>query len=147
MSIAQSRLQEKSKLDRCGSIRMAQARSTTWRPTAASSRAASVGNPELREFANTCKVKRLRRTNARHCLRAGQQPRRPENMRRLGIRCGALLAGLVALSLGSISAASARNVTDSAGRLVEVPDTVTRVHAAGPPASTLLYTLAPQKMI
>ncbi len=43
--------------------------------------------------------------------------------------------------------AVARTVTDSAGRSVEVPDTITRVFAAGPPASTLLYVLAPEKMI
>jgi iron complex transport system substrate-binding protein len=43
--------------------------------------------------------------------------------------------------------AFARNVTDSAGRAVEVPDTIKRVFAAGPPASTLLYALAPQTMI
>ena len=36
-----------------------------------------------------------------------------------------LLAGLPA---------AARSVTDSAGRTVEVPDSVTRVFAAGPPA-------------
>jgi iron complex transport system substrate-binding protein len=45
------------------------------------------------------------------------------------------------------ASASARNVVDSAGRQVEVPDTVIRVFAAGPPASTMLYVLAPEKMI
>ena len=40
-----------------------------------------------------------------------------------------------------------RNVTDSAGRSVELPGRVARVLAAGPPASILLYTLAPEKMI
>ncbi len=43
--------------------------------------------------------------------------------------------------------AMARSVTDSAGRTVEVPDRITRVFASGPPASTLLYVLAPDKMI
>ena len=41
----------------------------------------------------------------------------------------------------------ARSVTDSAGRTVEIPDKITRVFAAGPPASTLLYVVAPEKMI
>ena len=41
----------------------------------------------------------------------------------------------------------ARGVTDSAGRTVEIPDKITRVFAAGPPASTLLYVVAPEKMI
>ena len=36
-----------------------------------------------------------------------------------------------------------RMVTDSAGRQVEVPDRIERVFAAGPPASVLLYVLAP----
>jgi iron complex transport system substrate-binding protein len=40
-----------------------------------------------------------------------------------------------------------RSVTDSAGRIVEIPETISRVFAAGPPASTLLYVLAPQDMI
>jgi iron complex transport system substrate-binding protein len=39
-----------------------------------------------------------------------------------------------------------RTVTDSAGRKVEVPDRIERVFAAGPPASILLYMLAPEKM-
>ncbi|MGB3865246.1 MAG: iron ABC transporter substrate-binding protein [Xanthobacteraceae bacterium] len=43
--------------------------------------------------------------------------------------------------------AAARSVTDSAGRSVEVPDTISRVFAAGPPASILLYVLAPQDMV
>ncbi len=41
---------------------------------------------------------------------------------------------------------SAREVTDSAGRVVEVPDRVERVFAAGPPASILLYILKPEAM-
>src|SRR5262245_2137571 len=41
---------------------------------------------------------------------------------------------------------SARTITDSAGRNVEVPDKIEKVVAAGPPASILLYMLAPEKM-
>ena len=44
------------------------------------------------------------------------------------------------------AAAQARTITDSAGRKVEVPDKIERVFAAGPPASILLYMLAPEKM-
>src|SRR6516225_202192 len=40
-----------------------------------------------------------------------------------------------------------RIVTDSAARRVQVPHEIARVLAAGPPASILLYTLAPEKMI
>lgn len=56
----------------------------------------------------------------------------------------ARLAALVlaALLLASTGAA-ARTVTDSAGRRVVVPDHVARVYAAGPPASVLVYVLAP----
>ena len=56
-----------------------------------------------------------------------------------------LLAALALLAC--CASASARSVTDSAGRTVAVPDHVARVFAAGPPASTLLYALAPQDMI
>jgi iron complex transport system substrate-binding protein len=44
------------------------------------------------------------------------------------------------------AAAEARIVTDSAGRKVDVPDRIDKVFAAGPPASILLYMLAPEKM-
>jgi iron complex transport system substrate-binding protein len=55
----------------------------------------------------------------------------------------AILALLVIL-LGAD--AHARTITDSAGRRVDVPDRIERVFAAGPPASILLYMLAPEKM-
>jgi iron complex transport system substrate-binding protein len=42
--------------------------------------------------------------------------------------------------------AQARTITDSAGRLVEVPEKIEKVFAAGPPASILLYMLAPERM-
>ncbi|MGU3537504.1 ABC transporter substrate-binding protein [Methylobacterium sp. A54F] len=53
--------------------------------------------------------------------------------------------GLLAALLAAVPAA-ARPVTDAAGRTVAVPGTVARVLPAGPPASVLLYTLAPGKM-
>ncbi len=40
----------------------------------------------------------------------------------------------------------ARTIVDSAGRKVEVPERVEKVFAAGPPASILIYMLAPEKM-
>jgi iron complex transport system substrate-binding protein len=40
-----------------------------------------------------------------------------------------------------------RAVVDSAGRRVEIPQRISRVLAAGPPASILVYTLAPEKMV
>jgi iron complex transport system substrate-binding protein len=40
-----------------------------------------------------------------------------------------------------------RAVVDSAGRRLEIPQRISRVLAAGPPASILPYTLAPERMI
>jgi iron complex transport system substrate-binding protein len=58
-----------------------------------------------------------------------------------------LLRHVLAVLLLMAAPAFARSVTDSAGRTVEVPDKVTRVFAAGPPASTLLHIVAPETMI
>ena len=44
-------------------------------------------------------------------------------------------------------AAAAREFVDAAGRKVSLPDKVTRVYAAGPPASVLVFALAPEKLI
>lgn len=54
-------------------------------------------------------------------------------------------AALVALLLSFLPVA-ARSITDAAGRVVEIPDRVERVLAAGPPASVLVYVLAPEKL-
>ncbi len=54
----------------------------------------------------------------------------------------------LALSLAfGVLPSSARDVTDSAGRTVTIPDKVEKVFAAGPPASVLLYALKPEAMI
>lgn len=42
----------------------------------------------------------------------------------------------------SIAQDAAHTVTDSAQRRVEIPQRISRLLAAGPPASILLYTLA-----
>jgi len=52
---------------------------------------------------------------------------------------------VAALSL-TATETQARTITDAAGRKVEIPDTVRRVLAAGPPASVLVYVLAPDKL-
>src|SRR5262245_58899898 len=54
---------------------------------------------------------------------------------------------LTALLVIAQGIAAARTVTDSAGRQVEVPDRIARVFAAGPPASVLLYVLAPDRLV
>src|SRR6476660_7757634 len=64
--------------------------------------------------------------------------------RRLRI-CLALLL-VVICALTAAARVDARGVTDSAGRKVQVPGKIERVFAAGPPASILLYMLAPEKM-
>jgi iron complex transport system substrate-binding protein len=63
-------------------------------------------------------------------------------------RSSLTLALLVLWGCGAAFAqAPTRTITDSAGRRVEIPQPVTKVLAAGPPASILLYTLAPEKMV
>ena len=64
--------------------------------------------------------------------------------RRLGV---ILVLSLVCVSTGAFAQEAAQIVTDSAGRRVEFPQKISRITAAGPPASILLYTLAAEKMI
>ncbi|MFO1206252.1 MAG: ABC transporter substrate-binding protein [Burkholderiales bacterium] len=46
-----------------------------------------------------------------------------------------------------VGRAAARDIVDSAGRKVAVPATVCRVYAAGPPASIMVYAIAPEKLL
>lgn len=62
-------------------------------------------------------------------------------------RRSVVAALVLALVLALAPPLLARTVTDSAGRHVDIPDHIARVVAAGPPASTLLYVLAPDKMV
>jgi iron complex transport system substrate-binding protein len=63
-------------------------------------------------------------------------------------RCPFIFASFVVFYGASARAQWAgEKVVDSAGREVVVPERISRALAAGPPASTLLYTLAPEKMI
>jgi iron complex transport system substrate-binding protein len=45
-----------------------------------------------------------------------------------------------------VAPSRSRTVEDSAGRRVEIPDSIERVYAAGPPASILIYILAPDRL-
>jgi iron complex transport system substrate-binding protein len=56
-----------------------------------------------------------------------------------------LTAAMLAVAL--CPAAAGHQITDSAGRSVNVPDRIERVMAAGPPASVLLYVLCPEKLV
>jgi iron complex transport system substrate-binding protein len=57
-----------------------------------------------------------------------------------------LLSGLSATLL-TPGLARATTVTDASGRAIVVPDKVEHIFAAGPPASVLLYTLAPDLLL
>lgn len=52
----------------------------------------------------------------------------------------------VFLSIALTLPVQGREFTDSAGRTVVVPERINKVLTAGPPASILIYTLAPQKL-
>ncbi len=68
--------------------------------------------------------------------------------RRSFLALASLCAGFLDFApMPAVAQAAQRVVADSAGRRVEIPDQVSRVLAAGPPASIQLYTLAPEKMI
>ncbi|MBP2300005.1 hypothetical protein [Azospirillum picis] len=61
-----------------------------------------------------------------------------------------LLAAGFAAGLGLLPAArpaAAAGFTDSAGRRVELPDRIDRVFPAGPPASVIVYMLAPDALL
>ena len=92
----------------------------------------------------------LDRPPSSSCRRHGSQPMPIQgNALRRPLVAFAVRVALSALVLGaaSIGAEAGRIVTDSAGRQVEVPDRIERVMAAGPPASVLVYVLAPQKLV
>ena len=50
-------------------------------------------------------------------------------------------------ALAAVPALGAREFVDDAGRKVSLPDKVTRVYAAGPPASVLVFALAPDTLV
>jgi len=79
----------------------------------------------LNEFAAQSAGSRWRHRRCRHAMRA----------------CAVSIA--VLLAAGPAHAAS---IVDSAGRAVEIPDKVERIYAAGPPASVLVYVLAPERL-
>ena len=56
-----------------------------------------------------------------------------------------VLAALAALL--PLAAPAARDFVDDAGRRVSLPDKVERVYAAGPPASALVFAIAPDKLL
>jgi len=57
------------------------------------------------------------------------------------------LAALASLALALPALGQGRSITDSAGRVVHLPERVETVFAAGPPAAILLYIMAPDRML
>lgn len=57
------------------------------------------------------------------------------------------LAPLVHAALLAPQAAHARVIEDATGRSVELPDHITQVFPAGPPAAALLCAVAPQDLL
>jgi iron complex transport system substrate-binding protein len=64
----------------------------------------------------------------------------------IAMRAFRIAACFLLLTTLAEAPAFAASVTDSAGRTVTVPDTIFRVYASGPPASILLYVLAPDRL-
>jgi len=64
----------------------------------------------------------------------------------MNINRRSLVSGLSATLL-TPCLASAATVTDTTGRTIAVPDKVERIFAAGPPASILVYTFAPDLLL
>jgi len=58
-----------------------------------------------------------------------------------------LSAGAIAGLAFAPASAKATTFSDSAGRRIEVPEDIRRVFPAGPPASVVLFTVAPEKML
>ena len=56
-------------------------------------------------------------------------------------------AGVLARPAWAQGGAQGRTIVDSANRRVSLPDRVSRVFVAGPPASVLMYVLAPDLMV
>jgi iron complex transport system substrate-binding protein len=71
----------------------------------------------------------------------------PVDRRRLATVAIRLAAAAAVVAAGSWPAAAGRLIVDSSGRKVELPNRIDRVMAAGPPASVVVYVVAPEKLI
>jgi len=69
---------------------------------------------------------------------------RPPSLKRRELLASAALAWLVP---GAVGGQARGGFVDSAGRRVELPERVERIYAAGPPASILVFAIAPDKLI
>ena len=57
------------------------------------------------------------------------------------------VATVAAASIARVARAQAREFLDDAGRAVAVPARIARVFASGPPASVLVFAVAPDKLL
>jgi len=60
---------------------------------------------------------------------------------------GRAAAALLLAAAAALPTRAAREFTDDAGRRLSLPDRVERVYAAGPPASVLVFALAPDTLV
>jgi iron complex transport system substrate-binding protein len=65
----------------------------------------------------------------------------------MGRRHFLAVTGTLVLQPVLAGAKTSRTVTDGAGRRVQIPSRVSRIYAAGPPASVLAFAVAPDKLI
>ena len=66
----------------------------------------------------------------------------------LRVLCLAVAANALCFAADQAASAQAeRRITDATGRTIAVPARIERVYAAGPPASVLVFALAPDKLI
>ncbi len=63
-----------------------------------------------------------------------------------GMKLPLILISLV-ITIGLSPGSWARSIVDSAERVVEIPEKITRVFAAGPPASIVVYALRPEVLL
>ncbi|PWK64077.1 hypothetical protein [Aminobacter sp. AP02] len=68
-------------------------------------------------------------------------------MNRRNILLSLVTVAAVVNGFTAVAAGQERTFTDAAGRKVALPANITRVMAAGPPASVLLYSVAPEKLV
>ena len=87
---------------------------------------------------------KLDRGGQQRLARAGGHISRRPSVRSASV---ALLLAGVLTTIAAVAADASQFVVDSAGRRVEIPDHIARVQPAGPPATVLIYALAPEKLI
>lgn len=68
-------------------------------------------------------------------------------MNRRNILLSLVTVATVVNGFTALAIADERIFVDAAGRKVALPEKITRVMAAGPPASVLLYSVAPEKLV